>query len=62
MGGSSDQVVGYKYYAGLQYALGNTIERVININADKTGWIFITIKEVDLLNQGDTTIIVDKTY
>ncbi|AZM38546.1 hypothetical protein EJP75_08310 [Acinetobacter baumannii] len=39
MGGSSSQVVGYKYYAGLMVAIGNRIERFIGFNADKRGWI-----------------------
>lgn len=39
MGGSSDQVVGYKYYCGLMVVIGNTIERLVNINPDNRGWI-----------------------
>lgn len=38
MGGSSDQVVGYKYYCGLMVAIGNRIDKFIGFNADKRGW------------------------
>ena len=39
MGGSSDQVIGYKYYAGLQVALGNRIEKFIALRPDDRKWI-----------------------
>ena len=39
MGGSSSQVIGYKYYCGLMVAIGNTIEQLVNINPDNRGWI-----------------------
>lgn len=41
MGGSSSQVVGYKYYAGLMVALGNRIEKLIAIRPDNRKWIVI---------------------
>ena len=41
MGKSNEQVVGYKYYAGLMVAIGNRIERFIGFNADKRGWIAV---------------------
>jgi len=39
MGGSSDQVAGYKYFTGLMVAIGNTIEELVSINPDNRGWI-----------------------
>lgn len=39
MGGSSGQVVGYKYYTGLMVVIGNTIEELVSINPDNRGWI-----------------------
>lgn len=60
MGGSSSQVVGYKYYAGLMVVIGNTIEKVLNINPDNRGWIFTRPEEIELLKTGDTSITVNK--
>ena len=60
MGGSSSQTVGYKYYAGLQVALGNCIEQILNINPDNRGWIFTTKAELDLLKLGDVSMPVNK--
>lgn len=60
MGGSSKQTVGYKYFAGLQVAIGNCIEYMININPDNRGWIFTKPEEIDLLKTGDTSITVNK--
>jgi hypothetical protein len=60
MGGSSKQTVGYKYFAGLQVAIGNCIERIININPDNRGWIFTTKVELDLLKLGDVSMPVNK--
>lgn len=39
MGGSSKQVIGYKYYAGLMVVIGNTIEELVSINPDNRGWM-----------------------
>lgn len=60
MGGSSSQVVGYKYYAGLQVVIGNCIEYMININPDNRGWIFTKPEEIDLLKTGDASMPVNK--
>lgn len=38
MGGSSSQVVGYRYYASFLAFIGNRIENFIGINFDKRGW------------------------
>lgn len=38
MGGSSSQVVGYRYYAKFAAFIGNRIEKLIGINFDKRGW------------------------
>ena len=53
MGGSSSQVVGYKYYAGLMVALGNRIEKLIAIRPDNRKWIAInsTINEAVVINE-----------
>lgn len=39
MGGSSSQVVGYRYYAKFAAFIGNRIEKLIAINFDSRGWI-----------------------
>lgn len=39
MGGSSSQVVGYRYYAKFAAFIGNRIEKLIAINFDNRGWI-----------------------
>lgn len=39
MGGSSDQVTGYRYYANFLLFIGNPIEKLISINFDKRGWV-----------------------
>lgn len=60
MGGSSKQTVGFKYFAGMQVAIGNCIEQIRNINPDKRGWIFTTKAEQELLKLGDVSISVNK--
>lgn len=60
MGGSSKETVGYKYFAGLQVAIGNCIEQILNINPDNRGWIFTTKAELDLLKVGDVSMPVKK--
>ena len=60
MGGSSKQTVGYKYFAGLQVAIGNCIEQILNINPDNRGWIFTKPEEIDQLKTGDTSMTVNK--
>lgn len=39
MGGSSSQVVGYRYYAKFAAFIGNRIEKLIAINFDNRGWL-----------------------
>jgi hypothetical protein len=39
MGKSSGQVTGYKYLANFLLFIGNPIEKLLNINFDKRGWI-----------------------
>ncbi|WP_179988404.1 MULTISPECIES: glycine-rich domain-containing protein [unclassified Acinetobacter] len=39
MGGSSSQVVGYRYYAKFAAFIGNRIEEFLAINFDNRGWI-----------------------
>ncbi|MEG2273129.1 MAG: hypothetical protein RSC05_12745, partial [Acinetobacter sp.] len=55
MGGSSSQVIGYKYYCGLMVAIGNTIEKLVNINPDNRGWILdnSVADEAVLINKPD---------
>ena len=60
MGGSSKQVVGYKYFTGLMVVIGNTIEQVININPDNRGWIFTKPEEILALKAGDVPMRVEK--
>lgn len=60
MGGSNKQTVGFKYFAGMQVAIGNCIEQILNVNPDKRGWIFTKPAEIAQLKEGDTSIIVDQ--
>lgn len=39
MGGSSGQVVGYRYFTNLLLFIGNPIEKMLGINFDKRGWL-----------------------
>lgn len=54
MGGSSSQVVGYRYYAKFAAFIGNRIEKLIGVNFDNRGWI--------VKDQGDnsSSLIIDK--
>ncbi|WP_288400232.1 phage tail protein [uncultured Acinetobacter sp.] len=54
MGGSSGQVAGYKYFVGLMVVIGNTIEKLININPDNRGWILNNAPD------GDGSVFVNK--
>ena len=56
MGGSSKQTVGYKYFAGLQVALGSCIERILDINPDNRGWILSDRIYQDILKEGDVSL------
>ena len=56
MGKSSKQTVGYKYFAGLQVALGNCIERILNINPDNRGWILSDRIYQNILKEGDVSL------
>lgn len=60
MGGSSKQTVGFKYFAGMQVAIGNCIEQILNINPDNRGWIFKKPIEIEQLKEGDTSIVVNQ--
>lgn len=60
MGGSSKQTVGFKYFAGMQVAIGNCIDQILNINPDKRGWIFTKPAEIAQLKLGDTSMMVNK--
>jgi len=51
MGGSSSQVVGYRYYAKFAAFIGNRIEKLIGINFDKRGWH--TGRRVPMGNNGE---------
>lgn len=39
MGGSSDQVTGYRYFTKFLMFIGNPIEKMLGINFDKRGWL-----------------------
>ena len=39
MGGSSGQVVGYRYFTNFLLFIGNPIEKLLGINFDKRGWL-----------------------
>ena len=59
MGKSSKQTVGYKYFAGLQVALGNCIEQILNINPDNRGWILSDRIYQDILKEGDVSLFLN---
>lgn len=40
MGGSSSQVVGFRYYAKFAAFIGNRIEKLIGVNFDNRKWVF----------------------
>lgn len=54
MGGSSSQVVGYRYYAKFAAFIGNRIEKLIGVNFDNRGWI---VKEND---DNSSSLTIDK--
>lgn len=54
MGGSSSQVVGYRYYAKFAAFIGNRIEKLIGVNFDNRGWI---VKDQD---DNSSSLIIDK--
>lgn len=56
MGGSSSQVVGYRYYAKFAAFIGNRIEKFIGINFDNRGWI---VKDQD---DASSILNIDKPY
>lgn len=56
MGGSSSQVVGYRYFAKFAAFIGNRIEKLIGINFDNRGWI---VKDE---NADPSIFLVDKPY
>lgn len=56
MGGSSGQVIGYKYFTNLLLFIGNPIEKVLGINFDKRGWIDpFTDEDENILDPGVIT-------
>lgn len=60
MGGSSKQTIGYKYFGGMMLAIGNRIEKLIDINPDERGWI-MTPENKKALDAGNTSIEILKT-
>ena len=53
MGGSNDQVIGYRYFTNFLLFIGNPIEKMLGINFDKRGWLSPFVDEDgNPLNQG----------
>lgn len=53
MGGSSGQVIGYRYFTNFLLFIGNPIEKMLGINFDKRGWLSPFVDEDgNPLNQG----------
>lgn len=53
MGGSSDQVIGYRYFTNFLLFIGNPIEKLLGINFDKRGWIDpFTDEDENILDPG----------
>ncbi len=59
MGGSKSQTVGYTYFKGLMAVIGNRIERLLDINADKKGWI-LTPEQKQQLKAGRASVFIDQ--
>lgn len=58
MGGSKSQTVGYTYFKGLMAVIGNRIERLLDINPDKKGWI-LTADQKEILKDGQATVNIN---
>lgn len=59
MGGSKSQTVGYTYFKGLMAVIGNRIERLLDINPDKKGWI-LTPEQKQQLEAGRASVLIDQ--
>ncbi|MEC8124581.1 MAG: hypothetical protein VX125_12175, partial [Pseudomonadota bacterium] len=59
MGGSKSQTVGYTYFKGLMAVIGNRIERLLDINPDKKGWI-LTPEQKQQLKAGRASVFIDQ--
>lgn len=59
MGGSKSQTVGYTYFKGLMAVIGNRIERLLDINPDKKGWI-LTPEQKQQLKAGRALVFIDQ--
>lgn len=59
MGGSKSQTVGYTYFKGLMAVIGNRIERLLDINPDKKGWI-LTPEHKQQLKAGRASVSIDQ--
>lgn len=59
MGGSKSQTVGYTYFKGLMAVIGNRIERLLDINPDKKGWI-LTPEQKQQLKAGRASVSIDQ--
>lgn len=59
MGGSKSQTVGYTYFKGLMAVIGNRIERLLDINPDKKGWI-LTPEQKQQLKAGHASVFIDQ--
>ena len=70
MGGSSSQVVGYRYYAKFAAFIGNRIEKLIGVNFDNRKWVikdkddttsYLEVKEGNLFgeNEGGVSGVID---
>lgn len=60
MGGSSKQTIGYKYFGGMMLAIGNRIEKLLDINPDERGWI-MTPENKKALDAGNASTEILKT-
>ena len=70
MGGSSSQVVGYRYYAKFAAFIGNRIEKLIGVNFDNRKWVirdeddvssYLEVREGNLFgeNEGGVSGVID---
>lgn len=59
MGGSKSQTVGYTYFKGFMAVIGNRIERLLDINPDKKGWI-LTPEQKQQLKAGRASVFIDR--
>lgn len=58
--GGDKQVIGYRYFAGLQVVLGTCIDQLLNINPDNRGWLFTSKDDIAALKAGNGSMNISR--